>query len=139
MEELRMGDVTFQTFDLGGHSIARRLWREYYADVSGIVYLFDTSDRTRFAESKAELDDVLAGGDLSDVPVPVLVLGNKIDVPGAVSEDEVRLTLGLLQTYGREIKHDAERSPIRPIELFMCSIVRRQGYKEGLQWLAQFM
>jgi GTP-binding protein SAR1 len=27
----------------------------------------------------------------------------------------------------------------RPIELFMCSIVERRGYEEGLQWLAQYI
>lgn len=56
MEELQMGNLKFQTYDLGGHTIARRLWREYYADVDGVVFLFDTTDRERFEESKAELD-----------------------------------------------------------------------------------
>lgn len=151
MEELQMGNLKFQTYDLGGHTIgtprpppsrpffltsARRLWREYYTDVDGVVFLLDTADRQRFGESKAELDDLLGGDDLKDVPF--LILGNKIDIPGAASEEEVRQALGLYQTYGKGVGGAVTRD-VRPIEVFMCSVVRRQGYKEGFQWLAQFI
>jgi len=140
MEELQMGNLKFQTYDLGGHTIARRLWREYYTDVDGVVFLFDTADRARFAESKTELDDLLSGDDLKNVPF--LVLGNKIDVPGAASEEEVRQALGLFTTWGKTTGASGETAKergVRPIELYMCSVVRRQGYKEGFQWLAQFI
>lgn len=33
-EELQMGGINFKAFDLGGHEIARRVWKDYYAKVT---------------------------------------------------------------------------------------------------------
>ena len=33
MQELQLAGINFKAFDLGGHEIARRVWKDYYAKV----------------------------------------------------------------------------------------------------------
>ncbi|KTF84456.1 hypothetical protein cypCar_00050405, partial [Cyprinus carpio] len=92
-EELTIAGMTFTTFDLGGHVQARRVWKNYLPAVDGVVFLVDCADHERLSESRLELDALLTDETISGVPV--LVLGNKIDRPEAVSEVRLREAFGL--------------------------------------------
>merc|ERR1712241_254582 len=134
-EELIIKNIRFQTFDLGGHETARRIWKDYFAAMDGVVFLVDAADRTRFQEAQEEFHRLLEEPSLAQVPI--LILGKKIDIPVDASEDELRHKVQLFNhmTCGKEVKKGASAG--RPVELFMCSVVKRMGYAEGFQWLSQ--
>jgi len=139
-EELILGKIKFQTFDLGGHEIARRLWADYYALANAVIYMVDACAKERFHDSKNELDNLLSSPELQNVPF--VILGNKIDKKGAASEEELRDCLGLPYhlTYGRDTKKKVASAPgDRPIEVFMCSVAKRVGYVEAFKWVSQFL
>jgi GTP-binding protein SAR1 len=132
-EELVIGKIHFKAHDLGGHMAARRLWKTYFAAIDGIVFLVDCSDQKRLVESKDELNKLLLADELQKVPF--LILGNKTDKEGAVSEDQMKHILGITQsTTGKTTK---KLNPnVQPMEVFMCSVHTRAGYKKGFQWLS---
>ncbi|MCE3050226.1 COPII coat GTPase [Datura stramonium] len=86
-EELSIGKIKFKAFDLGGHQITEE---------SGET----TMPRERFPESKKELDGLMSDESLTNVPF--LILGNKIDMSYAASEDELHYHLGLTSVTHRQ-------------------------------------
>lgn len=135
-ENLTMGNITFTTYDLGGHEQARKVWKDYFPAVNGVVFMIDAADPERLNESKNELDNLLLDDQIDNVPV--LILGNKIDRSTAVSEDQLKQILQL-RTTGKGQVPLASLAGARPVELFMCSVLKKQGYGEGFRWLSQYM
>ncbi len=70
---------------------------------------------------------------------PFLILGNKCDLATAVSEPVMRMNLGLPETTGKDLRSLPKESVVRPIELFMCSILKKTGYGDGIAWLSHFL
>lgn len=135
-EELTMGSVTFYAQDVGGHAAVRKVWQDYYQDVNAIVYLVDASDPARITESKHELEQLLVT--CTNTAVPVLVLGNKVDAQGALSEPQFREAMGLVLTSGKNNSGTLAAGE-RPVEVFMCSIAERHGYGQGFVWMSKYI
>lgn len=61
--------------DVGGQDKIRPLWRHYYQNTQGIIYVVDSNDRERVDEAALELSKLLREDELRDAVV--LVLANK--------------------------------------------------------------
>lgn len=137
VEELSLGGIKLKTIDMGGHQEARRLWRDYFTKVDGVVFIVDAASPERFEEARAELVMLLQAEELAQSPF--LILGNKIDLVTACSEDMLKQYMGISgMTTGKELRGRGDPN-IRPMEVFMCSVTRKIGYGDGFRWLAQFL
>ncbi|KAL5008247.1 hypothetical protein ScPMuIL_013828 [Solemya velum] len=79
--------ISFTVWDIGGQHKIRQLWRHYYHNVHGLVYVVDSTDRERMDESREELFGMLESDELRGVPV--VVLANKQDLPKNLKPSEV--------------------------------------------------
>ena len=135
-DELVIGNIRFKTHDLGGHAAARRLWKQYFTGIDGVVFLVDTTDHARIKEAGEELSALLMEESLAKVPF--LILGNKIDAPGACNEAMLTQTMeidsALTDKAGGKLADGT-----RPIQVFMCSVFKRSGYADGFKWLANYL
>jgi GTP-binding protein SAR1 len=124
-EELKMGNLVLNTFDLGGHETARKIWKDYFPAVHAILFLIDSVDVKRFEEARKELENILETPEL--INIPIAILGNKIDMAGAVSEEELKEAIHYDELLARET---------RPMELFMVSVTKKIGFTRALEWVS---
>ena len=127
-EELKMGNLKLNTYDLGGHETARKIWKDYFPAVHAILFLVDSVDVNRFPEAKKELEKILDTPEL--VNIPIAILGNKIDMNGAVNVDELKTALGYDEIIAKET---------RPMEIFMVSVMKKIGYSKALEWVSEHL
>ena len=121
--DIQIGNCKLRTFDMGGHTAVRKLWKEYMLDLDGIIFVVDAADRARFGEVKVQLSGLLNDPQIRDVPF--LLLANKIDLPTAASREELTAALGLFRHLDGET-----------MRMEMCSIHKGLGYVDGIKWFA---
>jgi GTP-binding protein SAR1 len=136
-EEFQLGNLRLTTFDLGGHIQIRKIWTSYFPTADGIVFIVDASRKERLEEAQRELTSLLSCEQLMNTPI--LVLGNKIDVPSAIGEEQLVQSLGLSGQLTGKMTGSSFNKGTRPVEVYMCSVLCRQGYGEGLLWLSHYL
>lgn len=63
------------------------MWERYCRGVQAIVYVVDSADQDSLDQARSELQDLLAKPALNGIPL--LVLGNKNDISGALTTGEL--------------------------------------------------
>lgn len=101
MRKISKGNVTIKMWDIGGQPRFRSMWERYCRGVNAIVYMVDAADRDKIEPARNELHTLLDKPQLAGIPV--LVLGNKRDLDGALDEKELIEQMNLGAITDREI------------------------------------
>ena len=122
VETVEYKNISFTVWDVGGQDKIRPLWRHYFQNTQGLIFVVDTNDRERIEEGAEELNKMLAEDELRDAAL--LVFGNKQDLPNAMSVAEVTDKLGLHTMRNRQWYIQG------------CCATSGDGLYEGLDWLS---
>ncbi|CAK6968976.1 ADP-ribosylation factor 4-like [Scomber scombrus] len=123
VETVEFKNISFTVWDVGGQDKIRPLWRHYFQNTQGLIFVVDSNDRERVAESAEELSKMLLEDELKDAVL--LVFANKQDLPNALSVSELTDKLGL----------HALRNKTWHIESTCAT--QGTGLYEGLDWLSK--
>lgn len=73
VETVEYKNISFTVWDVGGQDKIRPLWRHYYQNTQGIIFVVDSNDRDRIDDSKdyehsakEELNRMLSEDELRD-------------------------------------------------------------------------
>ncbi|XP_017313372.1 ADP-ribosylation factor-like protein 13B isoform X7 [Ictalurus punctatus] len=128
--DLKQGKFEVTIFDLGGGKRIRGIWKNYYSESYGVVFVVDSSDVQRIHETRDTMAEVLRHPRIAGKPV--LVLANKQDRDGAMAEADIIENLSLEKL----VNENKCLCQIEP-----CSAVLGYGkkidksIKNGLNWL----
>merc|ERR1712057_2496 len=125
VETVEYKNISFTVWDVGGQDKIRPLWRHYYQNTQGLIFVVDSNDRERVAEARDELQRMLNEDELRDAVL--LVFANKRDLPNAMSAAEIteKLELHSLRQRNWYIESTCATSG--------------EGLYEGLDWLSAQM
>lgn len=122
VEQVEYKNIQFTVWDIGGQTKIRPLWRHYYPNTNGIIFVVDSNDRDRIDVARDELHHLLNQEELRNSKI--LILANKQDLPHAMSATEMKEKLSLDLTH-------------RQWHIQACCATTGAGLYEGLDRLSE--
>ncbi|XP_071496570.1 ADP-ribosylation factor 1-like [Diadema setosum] len=122
VETVEYKNISFTVWDVGGQDKIRPLWRHYFQNTQGLIFVVDSNDRERIGEAKEELKRMLNEDELRGAVL--LVFANKQDLPNALGVGEITERLDLHSM--RDRKWYVQNT---------CA-TSGDGLYEGLDWLS---
>ncbi|KAL7413596.1 P-loop containing nucleoside triphosphate hydrolase protein [Mrakia frigida] len=123
LRRVTKGNVTLKIWDVAGQPKFRNMWERYCRGVQAIVYVVDAADLESIPSASHELQSLLSIPELKGIPL--LVLGNKNDLPTALSVEDLIAQLKLAKVTGR------------PVSCYSTSMKTNHNIDIVLAWLAQ--
>jgi Arf/Sar family protein len=125
VEKVQYKNVLFTVWDVGGQEKLRPLWRHYFNNTDGLIYVVDCADRDRISRAASEFKSIIEDPLMRHSAI--LVFANKQDLAGAVTTAELCDALGL-----QELKN-------RKWHVQGSIAIKGEGLYEGLDWLANIL
>eukprot|EP00866_Antonospora_locustae_P000732 jgi/Antlo1/732/166 len=115
IHSIQHGPWSLLFLDVGGQQSFRKYWTNYYEGLDGLVYVFDLTDPRPVS---SHLESIVNDHFLCDVPV--LILGNKLDLCDSTEQIKCDFVSGL------------ESSNVK---FTTCSAVSGENLDVGFRWL----
>jgi ADP-ribosylation factor 1/2 len=122
VETVEYKNIKFTVWDVGGQDKIRLLWRHYFQNTQGLIFVVDSADKDRVDLAKEELQRMLTEEELRDAVL--LVFANKQDM-GVMSVPDITEKLGLHTLRGRDWYIQGT-----------CALTG-DGLYDGLDWLVK--
>ncbi|CAB3384467.1 Hypothetical predicted protein [Cloeon dipterum] len=59
VETVEYKNICFTVWDVGGQDKIRPLWRHYFQNTQGLIFVIDSNDRERIGEAQRELEHMV--------------------------------------------------------------------------------
>ena len=122
VDTIEFKNCKLNVWDVGGQDKIRNLWKHYYSNTEGLIFVVDSSDKNRIELARDELHKILAEEEMKEAIV--LVFANKQDI--AVMDI-------------KEIIEKLDLQSFRDRKWFCqgTSALSGQGLNEGMNWLVK--
>ncbi|KAK3785956.1 hypothetical protein RRG08_038161 [Elysia crispata] len=125
VETVSVGGLTITCWDLGGRDKIRPLYRHYYSNTQGFVYVIDSADRDRLDIALDELVRYVYLEEESAGTV-VMVLANKQDIPGAMTALEIQEALK------EKYNFSSTSASAHTVFVRVCSVMTEEGIYDAM-------
>jgi ADP-ribosylation factor 1/2 len=122
VETVQYKKIEFVIWDIGGQEKIRPLWRHYYQNTNGLIFVIDSNDKDRIKEASGEFNNLIKEDELRNAII--LIIANKQDLPNAMSIPQMSDELQLYRIRDRKWYIQS------------CCAVTGDGLYEGLDWLS---
>lgn len=73
VESVEYKNISFTVWDVGGQDKIRPLWRHYFQNTQGLIFVVDSNDRDRIGEAERELQNMVKYSTVSVIrTIPIL-------------------------------------------------------------------
>ena len=132
VETINVSRITITCWDLGGRDKMRPLYRHYYPNTQGVVFVIDGTDRDRLDDALDELVKfVFLVEELSSTVVMVLV--NKQDIPGAMT------ALDIQEALKQKYKFSSTSASAHTVFVRTCSVYTTEGVAEAFEEFSEHL